>query len=467
MKNIFTDKALKLKKKNSESTIPTQILTSPIKTSIYAGIIVAIGGLFWSIFARVPIQVSGTGYILPYRGVATEKAEASGYIRLMHSEEPFDWENKAFQFFKNPKLLSSNEVTRLASNIYSSYDLTKSCIDNEDLPFYESYNNECDFEDDQTLASKMYPKGKLMTWIQSVAQREKLQRQLLDLEDLKNSTKLEILNTNKKIYTFQAELQSRSEYLGQMKKLEAKGSISTTVVLQNESNVDNLKNKILDLINHKTSIKLRLAKSENELRKLLGEIISDSMIFSRHRTYIMSLIPTPFEFVSQGQTIMLTTTSDQGSPDIVPMFMQHKDSSQVFSGMEGQATPEGFNKSESGAIKFSVVSVDTLSSSESEITYSLGDEQEAKYIVQTYQTPMEATINLSKATKNNKSRVNGGGYEWTSTGDLPFPPKMGDRLNIKITTRKVSPLTLAIPTLKRFFGFAPPTKKSENNTSKK
>jgi hypothetical protein len=78
----------------------------------------------------------------------------------------------------------------------------------------------------------------------------------------------------------------------------------------------------------------------------------------------------------------------------------------------------------------------------------------AQEIMKLEPAPTLAVLKLKHAKA--KDARNTGGYEWTSRGDLPFPPTPGDRLEVEITTRKVAPIELVLPAMRRVFGWSPP-----------
>ena len=108
-----------------------------------------------------------------------------------------------------------------------------------------------------------------------------------------------------------------------------------------------------------------------------------------------------------------------------------------------------------------VMSIQNLASGVDEIVHKIGDQAEANYIVGRYKTPITGVVKLIKPVNNQYLKPNSGGYQWTSQSELPFPPKIGDRLTIRITTRKVTPLTLAVPAIKKFFGLESPDEKQK------
>ena len=447
--SIFTDKALKSKRRSSDLTTPTEILSSPLKTTTKLSIIVAAAGLIWSVFAKIPIQVSATGYILPYRGISNENADENGYVRLVYDKSPYDWRDDAFTFYTRPEEFDRDDVIRTAKNILQSYDMSTVCV---------TQNVNCRQKRITVEPPKdiVFKKGTLLSWIQSVSQREKLQQSILNLTNIQENSRDELENIKKKLKIANSELQRRIEYLDRMKILASRGSINRAQILTEETKVYNLQSTILSLNDSQTSLNLKINQATDSLRKTLGETISKTMIFARQDLYIVDVVPSPDDYVKSGESIFLLASEAITAPDLVPIFLTNKDASQVFSGMKGIATPEGYQSAQVGGIELNVISVQNLASGVDEIVHKIGDQAEANYIVGKYQTPITGVVKLIKPVNKKYLKPNSGGYQWTSQSELPFPPKIGDRLTIRITTRKVTPLTLAVPAIKKFFGLASP-----------
>ena len=84
----------------------------------------------------------------------------------------------------------------------------------------------------------------------------------------------------------------------------------------------------------------------------------------------------------------------------------------------------------------------------------VGSRPLADVIMQGEPSPTLAVLALKRAPTS--TGLNNGGYLWSSGGDLPFPPKPGDQLEVLVTTRNVAPIELVLPALRSFFGWSPP-----------
>ena len=107
-----------------------------------------------------------------------------------------------------------------------------------------------------------------------------------------------------------------------------------------------------------------------------------------------------------------------------------------------------------GGIKGQVASVAPVPSTVDGMEARVG----VKSIASSIETSMVApTLVILKLEKSNSQKVlNSGGYQWSTSTDLPFKPREGSKINVEITTRYVSPISLVLPAVKKFFGFSPP-----------
>jgi hypothetical protein len=178
------------------------------------------------------------------------------------------------------------------------------------------------------------------------------------------------------------------------------------------------------------------------------------MIFAGRDVYLSQVIPNDGETVSQGQVVLELSADNLNDITLVPLFLSSKEMAQVFPGMPAIATPAGYKRSEVGGIRAEVVSMAKIPSSKDFVTARIGVESLAQEIMKLEPAPTLAVLKLKY--ERAKGARNTGGYEWTSRGNLPFPPTPGDRLEVEITTRKVAPIELVLPAMGRFFGWSPP-----------
>ena len=158
--------------------------------------------------------------------------------------------------------------------------------------------------------------------------------------------------------------------------------------------------------------------------------------------------------VNQGDSLLSISEDPLVGAAYVPVFLGNKEMAQVFPGMQVLATPSGFRRAEFGGIVGRVISLEKMPSGEADITARVGSKALTDLILRREPSPTLAVVALQREQGNQYS--NRGGYRWSSPSNLPFPPTPGDRLEVEITTRRVHPIQLVLPALRRFLGLAPP-----------
>ena len=290
-------------------------------------------------------------------------------------------------------------------------------------------------------------------WVQSSGELERLSSVIDDVERSINTNRAKKLNIEHKQEIFKKELISRNSYLQSMNNLAKKGFVNMQSILQERSQVDSLKSKILSNNNQLIEITDKLAESYSSLRGQTSKLINKQLIYAGRNLYISSIIPNNGEGVGEGDVLMQLSNFRLDQPVMVPVFLNSKEMAQVFPGMQALATPSGYNRSEVGGIRGKVVSMAKIPSGLKEVEARTGVKSLAQSIMRMEPVPTLAVVALEQS---NQSPLNGGGYRWSSDSELPFPPTPGDYLSVEITTRKVAPITLVIPAIRTFFGITPP-----------
>ncbi len=113
------------------------------------------------------------------------------------------------------------------------------------------------------------------------------------------------------------------------------------------------------------------------------------------------------------------------------------------------ATPRGVDRSQYGGIRGTVVEVDRLPASRSQIVEQIGVGGISDQIQNSLEGPTQAILQLAK-TPGTQS------YRWSGPVAPPLPVKVGDRLDVLITTGAIHPIEMVLPFLRRSLGIAAP-----------
>ena len=429
MTKLFTDRALRKRHRVGDGKGPVKLLTPPLRLTLALGVLIAASGGLWATLARVPISVNGKGVLLPVSTINSSSSNTDGTVHWYFDQPAQAWHNTARLFRNDPERFSNQQVAALAQTLVR-----------ETAALYDNKEKISD--------------GALLLWVQSSAQQERLQSVLTELNRTLVDSLAQSNNIQSKLSILYGELTSQVSFLEKMTALEARGFISRTQILENQTKVDGIQSQILSNRSELITVQSNNDKAYQNLRKELATMINQELVFATGDVYISQVIPNNGESVPQGQELLRLSANDINDPVYVPLFLSSREMAQVSPGMKALATPSGYNLNEVGGIQSHVVSMDKLPSSKESVLSRVGSRPLADVIMQREPSPTLAVLALKRAPTS--TGLNNGGYLWSSGGDLPFPPKPGDQLEVLVTTRNVAPIELVLPALRSFFGWSPP-----------
>ena len=448
MSSIFSQEALRKRRIPGDLAGPITLLTPPLRAAIGMGFVLVAAGLGWSAMARIPITVNAVGALLPVSTINTIPSRAEGKAIWSFNQEPRDWHQSAFAFSIKPEAFNPEQVVELAENLLKDSDSTTS-VDSIDV---QSSSTKF-IEKQSSLLGTQLPKGRLILWVQSNSIEQRLTVALMKWRSLQDSNSKKTDNLKTEIKTLKSELISRNQMLAKMRGIGT-DVFSADTLLDEQSEIDNLKAKILNVESKILALDQEKTNGYLDLKNMLSDVVDDELIFAEESLYLYQVIPNDSEEVMAGEIVLKVSPDLVKSPSLVPVFVDNTDKGSVSAGMSALVTPVGFNRTEYGGIKGQVASVAPVPSTVDGMEARVG----VKSIASSIETSMVApTLVILKLEKSNSQKVlNSGGYQWSTSTDLPFKPREGSKINVEITTRYVSPISLVLPAVKKFFGFSPP-----------
>ena len=398
--------------------------------------------------ARIPITVNAVGALLPVSTINTIPSRAEGKAIWTFNQASRDWHQSAFRFSLRPEEFNAEQVVKLAEDLLNDSDVT---APGEGI---DAQNNSTEFvEKQKSLLGTQLPKGRLILWIQSNSIEQRLTVALMQWKSLQDSTTKKTDNLKTEIKTLKTELVSRNQMLAKMRGIGT-DVFSADTLLDEQSNVDSLKAQILNVESQILALDQEKTNGYLNLKNILSDVVDDELIFAEEPLYLYQVIPNDSEEVSAGEIVLKVSPDLVKSPSLVPVFVDNTDKGSVSAGMSALVTPVGFNRTEYGGIKGEVASVAPVPSTVDGMEARVGVTSIARSIEARMVAPTLVILKLEKST--GQDVVNSGGYQWSTSTDLPFQPREGSKINVEITTRYVSPISLVLPTVKKFFGFSPP-----------
>ena len=433
MTNLFNSRALQRRHRVGDHNGPITLLSPPLKATLALGVLIALGGGLWATFARIPLTVEGTGVLLPVGAIATTGSPSSGVAQLMFDQPSAAWQQQALQFQQSPGSFNQHTMAQLARSILLASESPEpqalTAGPSKQLPHHHR--------------GKQIARGQLLVWVQVSDQRASLSSALNQLERSLRASEAQQRNITAQQNVLRSQLRSRSSYLASMKKLEAKGFVSRTSILDEQATVDGIGSQINSNANQIIAFARDRDQAYQALRSQLASLVQQQLIFAPRDLYIDQVLFQNGEAVSRGQELLKHSHQPLIDPSLVPVFLGTKEMAQVRPGMKALVTPAGYKRAEVGGIRGLVVFKDRI-----------GVRSLAEQIVAQEPSPVLVHVKLQRA--QGKAVPNSGGYLWSSGSDLPFAPTPGERLDVEFTTRLVRPIDLVLPSLKRWLGLTPP-----------
>jgi hypothetical protein len=451
MIELFSQRALQKRHRVGDRNGPITLLTPPLRATLWLGLAIALGGFLWATLARIPISVTGTGVLLPVSTIDAMLSGADGTAAWMFHRAPEPWHELALRFKQRPGSFNDTQMLELARLILAADDAGMA---GSAIPAGASMARQYIDSLEGKNRGRLFLQGRLLLWVQSSAQKERLSTALDHLQRTLRDTDAQARNIDNNQRTLRQELNSRSAYLTKMVALESRGFVSRASILQEQAQVDNIRSQINTNQNQLIGLDAKRDQAYQALRNQLAKLINEELIFSPRDVYLSQVIPNNGETVSRGAVVLQLSDDRLESAALVPVFLSSKEMAQVGPGMAVLATPEGYNRSEVGGIVGEVVSMATLPSSVDDIAARVGVKALAETIHTREPAPTMAVVELKRNVRT--SAANSGGYIWSSRGSLPFAPTPGDRLDVEVTTRRIAPISLVLPALRNLFGLTPP-----------
>lgn len=452
MSKVFDETALARFRKRQASSKSLSLITPPLRNTLILTGILSIGGIIWTVFAKVPIKVKAIGMITPVadtsRMISLETGTVNYYFTQNHPDD--HWSSLSWKLENDYLSMTKDNIESLSQQI-----LKPSLRNSVDNNVITSTINKPGF------TSQKFSRGHLLAKITSNSERSKV-------ADAYNKYLVEkkIVNEARASLDYQdslltGQLNSQRGILNDMDSLASKGWVSRQTILENTAKVDDLKSRIVTNQNDFNTKNAKLTNAYGELVASLHTYIGQTMLFAEQDLYISLLLVSQSSPIKAGEEVLLLSFTQPKLPTLIPIFMENKDATQVYPGMNALATPEGIARSQYGGIKGKVLSKQPVTLSRQELLTITNLEGLTDLITQKIKTPTTGVLKLDRNQNNTDNRS---GYEWSSNGNPPFPVDIGDVVNVDITTRYETPISLVIPWFKRTLGISPPKDQRSNRS---
>jgi len=439
VKKFIRARALLCHKHVCEFQSSITLLSRRLQVSLGLGVVITVIGCIWAAQTRISSTVAGTGVLLQIDSLDTVTSQVDGSVQWMFDKPATDWQPLALRFRANPEDFNDQAMVSLAKRILVASD--------------ESYKTS-ETQDAETMIrfrEKPITSGQLLAWIKSSSQLTNLANALDQLKRTLRDNSEQRSNIEEQQALLQTELVNRSAFLDNMKRLEGKGFVSLSSILQEQSAVNDISSTIHTNDNQVIALSRERDLALQALRSQLVTLLRQQLIYAKDDLVLVQVNALNGEMVNKGKQLLRLSEQPLNDATLVPVFIASNKAADVQPGMAAIVTPAGYASSQVGGIRGSVVFKANMPGNIETVTARTGDRAFANSILAKEPSPKLVVISLARA-KDRRAK-NNGGYEWTSNADLPFAPVPGDRLDVKITTRDVRLTELLFSSLKQMLWF--------------
>ena len=433
MVNLFDPRALANRRSSRLNTKPVRLLTPPLRAVLLLALMLSGLGLAWAFLARIPLLSNGIGIVLPANSLGRIFSRSSGRIVYYfngRTVQPPAWAPAMWRFSRHPEDASLDELLQLADVMVHPPRQTQLLQEVMAHPH-------------------QIPYGTLLAQVDSPQEIERLALSYANVRSQIITTNQAIAQIQAKNGLLQAEIHQRQKLLDGMRQVVAGGAISREMLLSAQANLDAVRGNYLANLQAIGNSRQQLADQVAALRAALGSLSDRTLVFAPGNIYIQLVPLSQYTQVTPGSDLLVFSNQPLQLPSQVPVYLRAIDAARVFPGMAVIATPRGVDRSQYGGIRGTVVEVDRLPASRSQIVEQIGVGGISDQIQTSLEGPTQATLQLAK-TPGSQS------YRWSGPVAPPLPVKVGDRLDVLITTGTIHPIEMVLPFLRRALGIAAP-----------
>jgi len=433
MTNLFDPRALANRRPSRLNSKPVRLLSPPLRAVLLLALVLSGLGFAWAFLARIPLLSNGIGIVLPASSLGRVLSRSSGRIVYYfngRTVQPPAWGPAMWAFSRHPEDASIPQLLKLADVMVHPPQQTMLLQEVMAHPH-------------------QIPFGTLLAQVDSPQEIERLSVAYSNVRSQIITTSQAIVQIQAKNALLLAEIQQRQQFLNGMRLVAERGAVSREMLLSAQATLDSVRGSYLANLQAIGSNRQQLADQVAALRSALSSLSDRTLVFSPGDIYIQLVPLSQYTQVTPGSDLLVFSNQPLELPDKVPVFLRAIDAARVFPGMAVIATPRGVDRSQYGGIRGTVIEVDRLPASRSQIVEQIGVGGISDQIQNSLEGPTEAILQLAKSPGTQ-------GYRWSGPVAPPLPVKVGDRLDVLITTGTIHPIEMVLPFLRRALGISAP-----------
>ncbi len=405
-----------LKNVSAPEELDRALKITPARDWIWAStvVFVALAGLLWGWFGRIPVSVNGQGVLLPYEPVINIPVRVSGTVKEIHAS--------VGDQLKKGQLI----IVLENKDIYLKMQAAEVTLKMEKLA-----NSALTKIEGQQLESA---KEKL-----KIQQRASRYSELIDEDILKFLSQEE--EREKKLYD--ERLLTANQYLQTKQQLATIRNQLDTVKVARIQNLLTYEQLKVTLASSRTTRKEQIANAEHQLEQVRLEYVEATMIRAVNEGKLTSLMVERFESIDAGVSVAtLLIKSPKETVLRCISFLSAKKAKAIENGMAAFVSPTIAEKERFGFLMGEV----------EQIALTPVNENEIKGLIPwgfhsgSTGSLLQVDIKLIK-TDNTVS-----GYEWSSERGYPHVITEGTLANVEVVLESRRPISFVLPWIKKKVG---------------
>lgn len=489
---IFEQAALERLRSGSDQTKPTDFLPLPVRLAAITAMAITGLGLLWSVFARVPVQVSGVAAIVPEGAVNSVQAKVDGILQYQVSGAGPDRLNSLYRL-RNQDLSSFWDAVVVKSRPTLDIQQLVKLVNEAQLPARGQALLMPEMTDDvegfdpivnprDSDQRFFFNSNTIIAMVDSppaVEELEAVRRVFQPKLALDRQTSRDRRERSKaygsvdgmigsQLTDKRLELLQREALLKRLEILAKKGYVSEVQLLQEQATVNSLKQQLLQLDrdrlgNNYTRVDqgqqadqadLSALQSTDQMQNALVNYLAKAFVFSPPGgMYLVAQYRTSGMRVNVGDELFTYSTRPPSLPGRVPVFVDATSVQQITEGMSVLITPKGISRAQYGGITGVVDEVGRLPLTGESLAAVAGSRSLGVAISQALPSPYLVRVRLNIAEPSYCNQLlSRRCYAWSTKRIPPFPVRMGTQADVQITTIYRRPIEFVMPAVRQALG---------------
>ena len=413
MKHIFSKEALEAASNPDEMDHTLQVVRAKLWIPLFGIGIIALVGLAWSIFGRMPVNVTGFGVLINPGNVKVVQSQAPGLVEKV-SVKPGDVlkEGDLVAILQQPAL---EQLLQQAKETYNEINKTNSEALEANQSQFLAQLNSIERQKELLVEGKKLSGNVNRSLENRVKALLKMAKDNLVNSEMLLQSESSLVESKAKMASYDAQIQALDLSLEQAKLK----NIQTDFTLKNQIN-----------------------ESRRAVEKLELQLENNRHVRCKSGGKVMQLMVSAGTAVAFG-TPILSLTSDESTRTMKNLcYFTVKDGKKIKQGMTIQVTPSTVKRERYGSIIGEVVSVSSFPVSREAAMNIVGSKELAFAL-----TGQGAMIEVETKLQGALSPDSESGYEWTSKNP-PVAMSQGTTTVNRVRVDDRAPITYVLPLIR-------------------